>query len=249
MLAAHRLLLNAPYDWTADRRAMASFIFGSTAPDTRVISGQPRESTHFFEIPLVPNTYSPITMMQTWPELADPTALEPRHAALVAGYLTHLVMDETWVEDVVLPCLFVAGETWGPEHVNWHVYNASIAYLDHQAIQALPQEIIKQTEEADIADVLPFIDNEPLLRWQMYVSQRLSADQVRSVGHAAENCGMTAEEMLALITSEEAMAREVYPVVAKEHLEAFQRDTTVRMQQAVTDYFNGAFKQHERDQA
>lgn len=241
LLAAYKLLNDAQYDWIQDDKAVAAFLFGSVAPDTRVVSGQSRESTHFFTIPPQSNSFSPSTMLAAWHELADPAALRADHAALIAGYLTHLVMDEVWVEDVVLPCLFIEGEPWGPQHQNWHIYNATIAYLDYKAARQLPAEIVAQVGGANIVDTLPFIDNDPMFTWRTHVSERIASNQFRSIEFAARNCDIPEEEMRSLVTSEENMAREVYPIVPPDNIAAFQRDTAERMQQVVEDYFNRLF--------
>ncbi len=246
LLAAHKLLNETNYDWSADHKSVASFLFGSVAPDTRIISGQSRESTHFFTIPPNPNVTGPTTMMIDWPTLADPVALQTDHAALIAGYLTHLVMDEVWVEDVVMPCLFLAGERWGASHPNWLVYNATIAYLDYQAAKDLSSEIVAQVGEAEVEGTLPFIENRPLLDWQMHVSERIATNQFRSAEFAARNCDIPPDEMHRLISSETAMAEMVYPVVPKQNIEAFQQHTEVRMQQVVEAYFNRAYQLESR---
>src|SRR5688572_7517215 len=83
-------LLNAA-SWLHDPEAQAAFLLGSISPDVRVISGQKREATHFFDIPPVDNTAAQDAMLAAYPTLHAAQCLSRTQAAFVAGYITHLV--------------------------------------------------------------------------------------------------------------------------------------------------------------
>src|SRR3990172_6965847 len=105
-----------------DAAARSAFLLGAISPDVRTISGQAREATHFFTIPPTTRTEGPDAMLAAYPDLRPAASLIPARAAFIAGYITHLVMDQTWLEVVVMPGLFIDGLTWGMQHPNWPLY-------------------------------------------------------------------------------------------------------------------------------
>src|SRR5438094_833706 len=106
-LAAADELLARPElapDVKADLRAeLPAFLFGNTAPDVQTISGQPREATHFFQVPLQGAPPAGRQMLGSFPALAARAALPAAQAAFVAGYLAHLVFDQIWIRDIFEP--------------------------------------------------------------------------------------------------------------------------------------------------
>ena len=79
---------------------------GSTAPDIRVLTRWDRERTHFFDLHNFDEQSGVARALPT------PTqrSLTPRrstrgHVAFIAGYLSHLVMDERWITDGLPPVL------------------------------------------------------------------------------------------------------------------------------------------------
>ena len=79
----------------ADRGA---FYLGATAPDIRVITRRDRRVTHFFDLEHFDHQDSVEQMLAEHPELASPAALDARTRAFMAGYITHLVLDEVYIE-------------------------------------------------------------------------------------------------------------------------------------------------------
>ena len=76
---------------------------GSTAPDIRVITGFDRRRTHFFDLDDFEEQSGVETFFHAYPCLGNSSAISAATAAFVAGYLTHLVMDETWIKTIYRP--------------------------------------------------------------------------------------------------------------------------------------------------
>src|SRR5262245_56370524 len=114
-LLAEPALIQA-FPWLADDPCRAAFLMGSVSPDVRVIGGQTREQTHFFTIPFDDDRPAPQVMCADWPQIASASHLAHPHAAFIAGYMTHLIMDQVWVEMVVMPGLYINGTDWGLKH-------------------------------------------------------------------------------------------------------------------------------------
>src|SRR3972149_12081117 len=76
---------------------------GSTAPDIRVSTRWERERPHFFDLGSFQEQSSVTGLFQAYPRLARRTALNQPTVAFVTGYLTPLVMDETWITTIYRP--------------------------------------------------------------------------------------------------------------------------------------------------
>ncbi len=81
----------------ADR---GSYYLGATAPDIRVITRRAREETHFYDLGDFTPQDSLGRMTRAYPELARPDELPRPTPAFLAGYVTHLVMDERYIEQI-----------------------------------------------------------------------------------------------------------------------------------------------------
>ena len=81
----------------ADRGA---YYLGATAPDIRAITRRDRRETHFYELDEFGPQDSIGRMARAYPELGEPAGLPRPTPAFLAGYVTHLVMDESYIEGI-----------------------------------------------------------------------------------------------------------------------------------------------------
>src|SRR3712207_2229169 len=75
------------------------FLLGATSPDIRVITRWDRDKTHFFDFDTYEHQDSVRRFLAEYPQLTDPGAIEPSTAAFVAGYTTHLTLDQAWITE------------------------------------------------------------------------------------------------------------------------------------------------------
>ncbi len=80
---------------------MGYFLLGSTAPDMRAITKRPREDYHFAPLDFERVGDGAQAMLQAHPHLIG---LEDERAAFVAGYISHIVLDECWITEIFRPC-------------------------------------------------------------------------------------------------------------------------------------------------
>ncbi len=92
---------------------LGSYLLGAAAPDVRIITKRPREETHFFDLQSGSTGDGMAGLFAAYPELRSPTS--DAQAAFVAGYLTHLVADETWIVSMYRPHFGGKGE-FGPPY-------------------------------------------------------------------------------------------------------------------------------------
>ena len=140
------------------------FLLGSTAPDMRAITKRPRENYHFAPLDFERVGDGARAMLEAHPHLAG---LEGRRAAFVAGYISHVVLDECWITQVFRPYF---GE------------DARGLVLD----RALQLELDRRTN--GVAECLPlmrdaampldlgFLSDESVTRWRSWVVEFLERD-------------------------------------------------------------------------
>jgi len=80
-------------------RHRGAYYLGATAPDIRVLLRCDREETHFFELDRFTPQDSVAGLFAAHPHLGEPGVPEETRAFL-AGYITHLVSDEQYIQGV-----------------------------------------------------------------------------------------------------------------------------------------------------
>jgi hypothetical protein len=146
----------------ADR---GSFYLGSTAPDIRVITRLDRERYHFFELDDFESQDSVARMFEQHPSLRDSAKLDQPTRAFMAGYLTHLVMDQDYIETIYRT--YFGPAVWGDDP-RGNVLDRVLQYeMDRRERERRDEmdgirEVLANTSAA--ADVA-FIGGETLGRW------------------------------------------------------------------------------------
>lgn len=227
---AHELLTSSGLDEgirAVLTRNKAAFLFGKTAPDAQVVSGQPREATHFFVVPPEDDIHAWERMLAAHPSLGKASALPEEQAVFIAGYLCHLQADETWISDIFLP-LFGPDARWGDFPQRLYLHNVLRAYMDREVLADLPEGTGKLLAEAAPKGWLPFIADEHLAGWKDYLAQQLQPGAaVHTLEVFASRQGLSAEDFQQALDSEERMEAEIFAHAPREKLVEF-RETLIR---------------------
>ena len=144
-----------------------AYYLGSTAPDLRVITRWERERTHFFDLDNFDEQSGTDGLFQTYPELARPGRLNPSTVAFLAGYMSHLVMDEVWIGDVYRPFFGERSALKGDVRAN--VMDRVLQYeIDRR--ERVKTELMAHVREELLATALDirvgFIDVPTLEQWR-----------------------------------------------------------------------------------
>jgi hypothetical protein len=94
------------------------FYFGATTPDIRVLTREDRSVTHYYDLAEMEHQDSVAGLFAAHPELADADALPPRTASFMAGYVTHLCLDQRYIDDVYRPYFGQRSALGGDLHAN-----------------------------------------------------------------------------------------------------------------------------------
>lgn len=242
--AAWRARLDA--DWPA-------FLLGNIAPDVQTVSGQAREATHFFSVPLAASPPAVETLLRLFPELAQPARLPAAQSAFLAGYLAHLEFDVEWVRAIFEP-VFGPAQTWGtfPERI--YLHNALRAYWDAEDLKALPAETGPALAQARPpgrdaggergAGWLPFVTDAHLARWRDQVAEQLHGDgQAATIAVFAERMGVDPEAFRRLVESPAAMNERVFARVPLARLADYRAATLAHTAARLEAYWAGAIGQ------
>lgn len=201
-----------------------TFLFGKTAPDVQVVSGQTREATHFFAVP--PESKIPAWkhVMAAYPALADASALPEDQAAFLAGYICHLQADETWIIELFLP-FFGPDADWADFRKRLYLHNVLRIFLDKQVLDTLPTETSTHLQATSPNHWLPFVEDKHLSAWRDYLAEQLiPGAEVQTIDVFAERQGLPPEEFLDLLSSDRLMEEAIFTHISRERLGEFRQN-------------------------
>jgi hypothetical protein len=241
-LAAAADLLASPALATDTQAALVAewpaFLFGNTAPDVQTISGQPREATHFFTVPLRDASPAGRRLLARYSALAVRSQLPADQAAFIAGYLAHLMYDQLWIRDVFEP-FFGEAPAWGSFRERLYLHNVLRAYMDAVDLQRLRPAVAGRLRAAEPHAWLPFEDDRHLRAWRDLLADQLSSGAGRTVEVFAQRMRVDPQEFAALLASPEEMDRRVFshlPPGALAEYRALARAVSVRV---ISAYWQG----------
>ena len=220
-------ILNQPGFPQALRQRISSergaFLLGNTAPDVQVVSGQERPETHFFTLPIRPDSQPAWDrMLAVHPVLARPENLPSAQTAFLAGYLCHLQADWSWIRDIFLP-VFGPTRNWGTFPERLYLHNVLRAYLDRQIMAALPEETAALLSSAEPAGWLPFVEDRYLREWRDWVARQLEPGaEAQTVEVFAARQGISPQTFYQLLDSEERMDEEVFSHLARSRVHQYR---------------------------
>lgn len=192
-------------------KLLSAFLFGNIAPDVQVVSGQRREETHFFNLPIQKGDPKPWDhFLHMYPQFEDENSLSTQQAAFLAGYLCHLQADWIWVKDIFAP-FFGLNCTWGTFEERLYLHNVLRAYLDVRILPELNQSLGAYLWQVEPDGWLPFVDDHTLTQWHdMVFSQLQPGSASQTVEVFCSRQGISIPEFMALLESEERMQQEVF---------------------------------------
>ena len=140
---------------------------GSTAPDIRVITRWERDRTHFFDLHNFDEQSGVAGLFAAYPSLSSPGSLNAGTVAFVAGYVTHLVMDELWINTIYRPFFGQRSPLGGDLRAN--IMDRAIQFsLDREKRidRELMAHVLEAVARSDLALEIEFIDGDTLRRWK-----------------------------------------------------------------------------------
>jgi Zinc dependent phospholipase C len=174
-----------------------AYLLGATTPDIRVIARWERERTHFFNLDDLEHQDSVANFFAAYPALAEPESLTPATIAFISGYISHLVLDETWIVNVYRPFFGQLSALGGIETANTM---DRILQFELDLRRRVDPEVASEINEAlsncSLAVDVGFLDGETLQRW-LEVATELTSSPASWEGfrrQAARHLGVRSPE-------------------------------------------------------
>jgi hypothetical protein len=227
-------------DIEADRGA---YYLGSTAPDIRAVTRWERDRTHFFDLDDFGEQDSVQALFEAHPGLAERAKVSAGTASFVAGYITHLVLDEGWISEVYRPLFGERSPLEGSERAN--VMDRIIQFEmdrrrreDRATIDAMRADIGASALEV----TLGFIDIDTLRHWREVNLDFLKApptwDRFRNVASRhLKQYGVTEPEELERFMAEvPSLLQETVDHVGWERVQGYLDSSLARARELVRGY-------------
>ena len=150
---------------------------GATAPDIRVITRWERQRTHFFDIHNFDDQHSVDAFFASNPTLSESAGLDGRTQAFIAGYLSHLVVDEMWIGAIYRPFFGERSPLGGTLRAN--VMDRALQFsmdADARSDRDLMTHVFEAVTRCDLHLEIDFIDRDTLGEWQNVITDYVQGE-------------------------------------------------------------------------
>ncbi len=156
---------------------MGSFLLGSTSPDIRNMTGWDRYDTHFFHLDSDSPGKGIEGLFKHHPELTEIGKLGRDTKSFIAGYMSHLVTDETWIVDVYRP-YFGSASSIADDPMRNVIDRVVQFEMDQRERKLLGpiDDVLGLLKESEREVEISFIDRDALRKWREIVHERSSQE-------------------------------------------------------------------------
>jgi hypothetical protein len=223
---------------TAARRLLTEqrgpFLLGTTAPDVQIISGQERQETHFYSLWTTSSRPAYEEMFAAHPSLALAQALPLAQAAFVAGYISHLLLDELWLHQIFWPHFW---QSIDDRHECAFLHNVLRTWMDRQDRRQVNGSVAAVLHEVEPHHWLTFASDEHLRCWRDWLTEQLLPGRVvRTAEVFAQRMGVRVEAMEAVLQSPREMETAVLSRIPPFALDSFRSTGYERSVALIEEY-------------
>jgi hypothetical protein len=221
-----------------------AYLLGSTTPDIRVITRGDRRDTHFFDLAQHDHQDSVAAFLDAYSQLTDPGTLSPETRAFVAGYLTHLVLDEQYITGIYRRFFLRHEDLGGIVRANVMdrllQFDLDRAYGDDPEVVSRLLEALAFTVESIECG---FVDHETLERWRQVTvdvaAREMDWDRARQmISRHLERSGLPpGRELQEFLDSLPDLEGETIALVTDAEIEGFIQRSTEAAARTVARYF------------
>jgi hypothetical protein len=218
------------------------YYLGATAPDIRVITRRERIHTHFFDLDCLDVQDSVARMFEQHPGLAAPEQLDAMTRAFMAGFITHLVFDEAYIETMYRDHFGARSTLAADPFAN--VLDRALQFelnrrelSDDGAVSA----ILRDLTTCATSTAVSFIEDDYLAQWREvivdFARQGPTWDRFpRMMNMHLRRAGLSHEEIERYATDGPALAQRSLDYVGEERVARFLEDATRRAEERVARY-------------
>jgi hypothetical protein len=220
-----------------------AYYLGATTPDIRALTRWDRERTHFFALDEFGTQDGVVRMLQEQPSLRDCASLDAATAAFMAGYISHLIMDEAYICEIYRP-FFGAGSKFGDELMANVMDRLLLYHLDMQEREDAPalSEIQRALGETSAEFAVDFIAREDLVRWRDLQTQIVMRPPsfARMLTHQLSAVGVEGEDAVAgwLEQRADELLRGTIERIGEERIREYLHDSKEKARRAMKEYLS-----------
>ncbi len=216
---------------------------GSTAPDVRVLTRWDRQRTHYFDIHNFGDQSSVRAFFDDNPSLCDANAVTAQSRAFLAGYISHLIVDEMWINAVYRPFFGERSELGGTIRAN--VIDRALQFsldADRRADSELMMHVLNEVAGCDLELDIGFIDRDTLGRWHGvitdYVQSQPDWDRFRERArkHLQTTGDVTEAGFVEIAESLPDLVDEALRTLSRDRIDEVLRECTDASVRVVKDY-------------
>lgn len=222
---------------------VGNYLLGATAPDIRTLLRCDRRVTHFFDIHNYSQQNSIAGLFEANPHLRETVKLTSATVTFLCGYLTHLVLDEEWINRIYRPYFGIDSPLRDDEQAN--LMDRVLQYeLDrrYRMDQAELETLRRQMAQAVLDIEVGFLERETLERWREValdiVSHPPDWERFRFIaGRHLRSAGLQSPEALdELMKRVPEILQEAVRHVSPDRLSEYMEVSTRRAIEAVREY-------------
>lgn len=222
-----------------------AFYIGSTTPDIRVLTRCDRSETHFFDLDDFEEQDGVHRLLDLYPALRDVGALNAQTASFVAGYISHLVLDEDYITQIYRP-LFGERSPLKEEALAG-IMDKALQYdvdMSERQDEERVNEIRIALAEAAVEIEVDFIARDTLLQWRDVTldsfSQRPSVERFAKFINRRLNHIDPGDEprMAAFVDEVPALLHRTWEHVGEERVRQYLQDSRARALTAMKEYLS-----------
>lgn len=222
-----------------------SFYLGATTPDIRALTRGNREHTHFFKLDDFGEQNGVHRLFEAQPSLRDASAVGTPTAAFLAGYISHLVLDEDYITAIYRP-LFgerspLSGDAMADvmdKTLQWDIERADCEDL------AKVEEIRAVLAETAVEVAIEFIAHEHLLQWRDLTADAIGSQPsidrlVRFLGRRLPEFRFEDDEAAARFAERiPGLLQRTWDHVGAERVREYLHDARQRAQRSMKEYLS-----------
>ena len=222
---------------------MGYLLLGSTSPDVRIITRGSREEYHFASLSFDDVGAGVKGLFDAHPDLLETSKRHGPTTAFIAGYISHLVLDEAWTVEMYRPW-FGNPRVFEDSAYGKVMDRALQMELDRRSHETVVQAVPLLAQATDGVDV-GFISGETLAAWRRWVLEfvrrgfswerlRFMAQRI-SAGDDAHPAHRVADEFLRDLP--DSLDR-LYEVVPSDQLADFRERSVDQLARAIGEYLS-----------
>ncbi len=236
MVAAQRLI-NDPEFPQADfvQAHWGEFLLGCISPDAHHRGKLTREDTHFFAYHPKVEPHAVPAMLAAHPNLTNGAVSNEAQRAFVAGYLSHLEMDEVWCEDMLFP-EFVQAK-WPSRETSHFMLHVLLGWMDARDYLQLGASHQSALAGASPNHWLAFFPDDALTAWRDVVANQISpVGTSQTVEILGKRIPQGIDGLATILQSPQRLDTELWVQLTPDKMAAVEQTMYRRMRQTVTDY-------------